>query len=123
MKKITLRTLIAYLKQEAREGRDVTERLRHAEAKAVLYGEETAVLANVPDNIQVATRCYEVEPPGDTTTVCWSVYNSSSRVVWGRLYENDVWLNFPSHEDARAFIAEMGRAYGVEPTDRVFTHY
>ena len=123
MKKVTLRTLIAYLKNQKAQGRDVAARLVKAEIDCLIYGEDHEILANVPNSIMVATRIMEVVVRGETSTLTWTVYNSSPIVVWTRLFADDTRIEFPSHKAARAFVVEMGRAYGVEPVDRVFTHY
>lgn len=65
----------------------------------------------------------EVVVRGDTSTLAWRVYNNSAVVVWARYFADDTRIEFASHKDARAFIVEMGRVYGVAPVDRVFTHY
>ena len=123
MKKVTLRTLIAYLKNQKAQGRDVEARLEKAEIDRLFYGEDHEIIADVPAGIMTATRIMEVVVKGDTSTLSWTVYNSSSVVVWSRLFADDIRIEFSSHKAARAFVVEMGHAYGVQPVDRVFTHY
>lgn len=123
MKKVTLRTLIAYLKNQKAQGRDVAARLERAEIDRLYYGEDQEVLADVPEGIMIATRILEVEVNVGNTTLSWTVFNSSSFVIWSRYFADDIRIEFPSHKAARAFIVEMGRVYGVRPIDRVFTHY
>lgn len=124
MKKVTLRTLIAYLEQEQQAGRDVSDRLHRAESDAYYCGEDFLVEADVPAGIQTATRIYSVDISPDKSSITgWAVYNNSTTVIWSKLYANIIHIKFPSHKAARAFVEEMGRAYGVAPTDRVFTHY